>query len=206
MIFIEELTKNMNKKDDKKYKLQKRYDEIKQQIDEIENEMKNDSQEYIRLKTQSIEFIGEDGFKVLCPDIDSNPDKYSNQKGQIKILAELRIKIKKQQENIDKLLQEIEVLQKSINQPDITSSHIIQEIKMIRMQNGKLIEKNINVETKINNLQNEIEDLKKQLEVKKQEIISEYEQNKKIRMNENNSKIDELKKQMESYKSGNINL
>ena len=42
------------------------------------------------------------------------------------------------------------------------------------------------------------------LEIKKQKLIHEYEQDKKIRINENNSIIDELKKRMESYKLGKI--
>ena len=202
MMIIEELRKSINTKDDKKQKIQIRYNEIKLKINEIENQIKNTSDEYFTLKTQLEENMGEDGFNSLCPDIDTNPEKYMNVKGkQIKTLAELCLNIKLQHQELQKLRIELETIQKLMNQPDISASYIMKQLKIISIENHTLIQRNIHLTTKFDNFQVEMEDLNKKLE-DKQKIIDEFIKIKQTKEAEDNMKMNELKHKNDNYKKG----
>ena len=205
MIIIEELTKNVNQKDIKKYKLEKQCDEIEHKINEINNTMIDISQEYNIKKKQIEEMIGNEIFQMAYSDIDIYPHKYLENKGiKVRELAEIAIKKQLQEQQLEVIKIELNKIQKTLNEPDITPSHIIKEVKFIQMQNIEFINKHLNEETIINDLQNVIDDLRNQFESTKQQIVIEYETNTKTRIHENNLKTEELKQSFENYKLGNI--
>ena len=165
MIFIQEINKNMNLQ--KINNVTSKYsddvvvddngDEIQQKINHTQNEIKNTSDEYYLRNQAAEEFWGKTIFEMACPDIDTNPEKYLNNDGQIKLLAELRNKIKSYQQILSELQLQHEQMKKLNHEKNISVSKIVDQL-LIEIQNShQLIELNTKLQYKIDEINNQLQ-------------------------------------------------
>ena len=140
----------------KKTKVEIEFEQLLEEIKQIESDLSNNNKEYRDKRILTIEVIGKDTFEEKCPDIDDEPEKYTNAKGkQIKSLAELGVKIKTMKQELDLKHKQFESSQQLMIEMNATGAQLIKELKVIQQDHEQFMIDKKELNIKIDNLNHE---------------------------------------------------
>ncbi len=153
--------------------IQDEYQKLCNEIQEIETKVEQLTIEYHQKKAKVIEDMGEAVFYMVCPDIDLEPSKYiENQGKQIKALAQLGVNKQSLNDQLNNKKQELDVLQKRINELNASSPLLIKELRLVQKSNDQLSKQKKELTVNVDTIWNVIEQYKQKIKIV--EIVEEF--------------------------------